>query len=135
MSELFLSTIGELQRDAGPISINNEEVIRSSTSYDPASRSKGFAHELVQASMNLTLLISKLPTPLGTEQDQLARIKDLQSRNFELEKELESEFQVSLCLYPSPAEKLLPLTPSLQCIVWPCPFEEASQDQGLSQYT
>ncbi|GAX83767.1 hypothetical protein CEUSTIGMA_g11192.t1 [Chlamydomonas eustigma] len=93
MSELFLSTVGELQRDAGPVPVNNEELIRPTTSYDSASRSKGFALELMQASTNMTLMISKLPTPMDAEQDQLARILDLQCRNIQLEKELEAEFQ------------------------------------------
>ena len=52
LSELFLSTIGELQRDALPCSVNEEDLVRNtSTSYDAEARSKGFATEIMQVKV------------------------------------------------------------------------------------
>ena len=52
LSELFYSTIGELQQNALPVRVNDEELIRaSSTSYDAGARSQGFSTELMQVSL------------------------------------------------------------------------------------
>jgi len=54
LSELFFSTIGELQQNALPASVNEEELVRpSSTSYDAGARSKGFSEELGQVNHHI----------------------------------------------------------------------------------
>ena len=54
LSELFFSTIGELQQNALPVSVNEEELVRpSSTSYDAGARSKGFSEELGQVNHHI----------------------------------------------------------------------------------
>ncbi len=45
----------------------------------------------MQAYKNMQLLISKLPTVPGTEQEQLDRIRQLQETNEQLRQELEAE--------------------------------------------
>ena len=55
LSELFFSTIGELQQGALPVSVNDEELIRpTTTSYDAETRSRGFSGELVQVWEEIT---------------------------------------------------------------------------------
>lgn len=84
MSELFLSTVGELQRDAGPVSINSEDLLNAPTSsYDAETRSKGFASEVMQVFNNMQQLISKLPSAPGSE-EHYDRIRALQMSNQEL---------------------------------------------------
>ena len=59
LSELFFSTIGELQQNALPASVNDEEIVRpSSTSYDAEERSKGFSKELLQVVQNPCLWVT-----------------------------------------------------------------------------
>ena len=49
MSDLMLSTVGELQQSALPVSVDGEDLLRpTSTSYDAETRSKGFAKEIMQ---------------------------------------------------------------------------------------
>lgn len=97
LSELFLSTVGELQRDAGPVSISAEELQGDgpSASYDAALRSKGFAGEVMQAFSNMQQLIDKLPAQQGSEEEQHQRISELQLRNQELMKELAKQQQAA----------------------------------------
>ncbi len=64
ISELFLSTVGELQRDTGPVSVSGEELLcpPSGVAYKAEERAKGFAGEIMQAHANLRILIASLPS-------------------------------------------------------------------------
>jgi hypothetical protein len=97
LSELFLSTVGELQRDAGPVSVNDEELICPplSAQYNAEERSKGFAAEVMTAFSNVQLLISKLPAAPSSEKEQLDRIRELQVTNQQLQEEVAEQQQLA----------------------------------------
>lgn len=94
VSQLFFGTIGELQRDGPPSSIKGEELIAPSTStYNPKERAHGFAAELMQACKNIQTIAQRIPSNRGTEAEQIARIRELQARNQQLQVQL-SEVKV-----------------------------------------
>lgn len=97
LSTLFFSSIGELQRDAGPVSISGEDLIsRTSTSYDASSRAHGFSDEILQTHARLTALIASLPdTPASKANDkiELDRIRELQVVDQGLATDLQWEVQ------------------------------------------
>ncbi len=91
LSELFFGTVGELQRDAPPVSVKGEELVEPpSTSYSAEERAKGFAQELAQASRNLEQFIDGLPGPVD-EAGQLRRIAALQDESHAMDEELRLE--------------------------------------------
>jgi hypothetical protein len=97
LSTLFFSSIGELQRDAGPASISGEELISSpSTSYDAGNRALGFSDEILATHARLEALITSLPdTPVNKAHEliQMERIKELQRLDEGLTTELQWEVQ------------------------------------------
>ena len=96
LSELLFGTIGELQRDAGPVSVNEEELISGpSTSYDAEERGKGFAGELLGVHRTVAELIAKLPSSPGPQSEQLMRIAELQKLDAELQGEVEKEHEAA----------------------------------------
>lgn len=92
LGELFFGTIGELQRDAHPVSINGEEVIhKPPTPYNPQERAEGFAEEFMQAVKRIKELAERIPEPPGSEHDQVARIMQLQQQSAQLSLQLQEQ--------------------------------------------
>eukprot|EP00798_Chlamydomonas_sp_ICE-L_P003575 gene3575-13653_t len=92
VSELLFATVAELQRDAGPVAINDEAIVTSEqkAAYNVAERSKGFAAEILATHSSIDQLISKLPAALVPEGEQLATISELQQQAAELQVHLVS---------------------------------------------
>ena len=95
LSELLFGTIGELQRDAGPVSVNEEEIISGPSTYDAEERGKGFAGELLGVHRTVAELIAKLPTSPGPQAEQLMRIAELQRLDAELQGQVEKEHEAA----------------------------------------
>ena len=97
LSSLFFSSIGELQRDAGPASISGEELTSPpSTSYDAGKRALGFSDEISATHARLASLISSLPdSPVSkaNEAIQMDRIRELQLTDQGLTTDLQWEEQ------------------------------------------
>mmetsp|Transcript_5490 Transcript_5490/g.14829 ORF Transcript_5490/g.14829 Transcript_5490/m.14829 type:complete len:142 (+) Transcript_5490:128-553(+) len=98
VSELFYGTVGELQRDARPVSIRGEGLVQvpplAPTTYDARQRADGFALELVQAIKNIEAVARSVPEPPNPE-EQMARIRTLQEEGGRLREELQREAQVA----------------------------------------
>lgn len=99
LSSLFFSSIGELQRDAGPLSISGEEIISPpSTSYDAGQRAHGFSDEILTCHARLSALISSLPDNLVSKANhdlQMDRIRELQLVDQGLTTDLQWEVQTA----------------------------------------
>lgn len=96
VGELFFGTVGELQRDAHPVSVSGEPIIlEPSTSYNAQERANGFATELMQATKNIQALAEKIPDLSCSEAEQLARIQTLQQQSAELSRQIEEEKTVA----------------------------------------
>ncbi|KAJ9512072.1 hypothetical protein V8C86DRAFT_2489080 [Haematococcus lacustris] len=97
VSSLFFGTVGELQRDGLPASIQGEPLLTpAATNYNSTARSQGFAKELLAATSTISLLVSKLPT-VTPQQDseRLASIAHLQQRNRLLQQQLAQEQELA----------------------------------------
>ena len=92
LSELFFGTVGELQRDGVPLSLNGEPLVEPghAAHYDAAARSKGFAKDLTQACANIRLLAQRLPDQPAEEQ-VLRSIAALQLEGEALRVQLQQE--------------------------------------------
>lgn len=93
-SELLYGTVGELQRDAEPVSVAGEALIapRPPKPYDAPARAAGFADELLGCTSRLQALVTKLPGPPNPQEGpgpQMERIRALQARNQELGQQLQ----------------------------------------------
>ena len=66
LSDLMLSTVGELQQSALPVTVDGEDLLRpTSTSYDAEARSQGFAKEIIQVMQSMFLFVGNVPRSLG----------------------------------------------------------------------
>lgn len=94
VGSLFFGTIGELQRDAEPVTIDGEPLKTLPTKpYNAPERAKGFADELMTAIKAIETVVKAMPEPpasMEAEQEQLARIRELQQRSNELTGQLQA---------------------------------------------
>lgn len=94
LGELVYGTVGELQRDAPPLSVRGEALVEpppeGHARYDARARAAGFAGELVAAAASLQALARRVPDPVP-EADQLQRIRQLQQASSALREEVAAE--------------------------------------------
>jgi hypothetical protein len=94
LSELMFGAIGELQRDAGPVSVSGEALLAQPNveGYNASARAQGFARDMITICKNIRDCTERLPSVSEEHnEERLTRIAQLQQLNDSLRQELSKE--------------------------------------------